>query len=525
VTQIGEQYIEHLLSVEHDAKKAAELCPKVLKRDAQLWEKWVSRFHEKNELRAVTPCVPVGNPMLSDTIYALVLNQHLQDDHALFLSTITQWPHGTYNIPAIITAVRKKLEDAPEDRDLLHALARLYTYNEQYGLTLDTYLRLREGPIFKLIVERNLYEAVAERLVRLMVFDRVEATKLLVNATERISVQQVVQQLGAHPELLLAYLHALFEKDPNIGADYHKLQVELYATWDRPKLMAFLRHSNHYTLEDALRVCEQRKFYPEMAYILERMGNLRQALALIMSQIGDIRMAIEFVQSQNDKDLWEDLISNSMSNPTFISGLLENIGSNVDPIALIQRIPNGQDIPRLRDHLVKILNDYNLQMSLQEGCNVILKTDCVELFDSLVQGQTRAVRVNEAARCATCSALVAKSRPEDVVLFWCSHVYHLKCLRSQSGAVAAAAATKGKEKPGQQPPPPQQQQQPPSSSQATETAATAPSAAETDKLWCVLCKSAQRRRAGPHAAKPAAAPIRRLGQQQQQPASFTASKH
>ena len=46
----------------------------------------------------------------------------------------------------------------------------------------------------------------------------------------------------------------------------------------------------------------------------------------------------------------------------FIVGLLQNVGSHVDPIKLIQRIPKGLEIPELRNSLIKILQDYNLQV-------------------------------------------------------------------------------------------------------------------------------------------------------------------
>lgn len=46
----------------------------------------------------------------------------------------------------------------------------------------------------------------------------------------------------------------------------------------------------------------------------------------------------------------------------FIKGLLDNIGSHVDPLMLIERIKEGMKIPGLRDSLVKILHDYNLQV-------------------------------------------------------------------------------------------------------------------------------------------------------------------
>ena len=48
----------------------------------------------------------------------------------------------------------------------------------------------------------------------------------------------------------------------------------------------------------------------------------------------------------------------------FINVLLRNIGTHVDPRLLIQKIEYGTEVPGLRDSLVKILHDYNLQVVL-----------------------------------------------------------------------------------------------------------------------------------------------------------------
>jgi hypothetical protein len=50
-------------------------------------------------------------------------------------------------------------------------------------------------------------------------------------------------------------------------------------------------------------------------YILSRMGNSRQALALIIEQRRDIPRAIEFVRRQRDDDLWEALIAWALKTP------------------------------------------------------------------------------------------------------------------------------------------------------------------------------------------------------------------
>lgn len=83
------------------------------------------------------------------------------------------------------------------------------------------------------------------------------------------------------------------------------------------------------------------------------------------------------------------------SHPTvFIRGLLENVGAEINPIRLIRRIKNGLEIPGLRGALIKILHDFNLQVSLLEGCQTILDGDCAELAQTLYRNQTSGFFLN-----------------------------------------------------------------------------------------------------------------------------------
>lgn len=78
----------------------------------------------------------------------------------------------------------------------------------------------------------------------------------------------------------------------------------------------------------------------------------------------------------------------------FIRGLLENVGAEIDPIRLIRRIRNGLEIPGLKGALIKILHDFNLQVSLLEGCQTILYGDCSDLARTLHLDQTSGFLLN-----------------------------------------------------------------------------------------------------------------------------------
>ncbi|MGH0121102.1 UNVERIFIED_CONTAM: hypothetical protein FKN15_070771 [Acipenser sinensis] len=240
------------------------------------------------------------------------------------------------------------------------------------------------------------------------------------------------------------------KKDPNNGTLLTTL-AELYTydqRYDRAlKIYLQLRHKDVYQLihkhnlfssiEDkiALEICQQRNFVEETVFLLSRMGNSRRALQMIMEELHDVDKAIEFAKEQDDAELWEDLISYSIDKPPFITGLLNNIGTHVDPILLIHRIKEDMEIPSLRDSLVKILQDYNLQILLREGCKKILVADSLSLLKKMQRTQMRGVRVDEENICEACHAPILPTdtaKVFNVVVFHCRHMFHKECLPSPS---------------------------------------------------------------------------------------------
>jgi vacuolar protein sorting-associated protein 41 len=162
----------------------------------------------------------------------------------------------------------------------------------------------------------------------------------------------------------------------------------------------------------------------------------------------------------------------------FIRELLENVGAEIDPIRLIRRIKNGLEIPGLKEALIKILWDFNLQVSsqmpftvalthvcrkisLMEGCQNILHGDCADLAVFLHSRQTSGILGGRASMdllnhravtecysaaasklCPICGLLLfptpqvssfdmnAQTQPKSLALiFLCRHVVHAHCVK------------------------------------------------------------------------------------------------
>uniref|UniRef100_A0A7N6AL36 Vacuolar protein sorting-associated protein 41 homolog n=1 Tax=Anabas testudineus TaxID=64144 RepID=A0A7N6AL36_ANATE len=432
VQKIGMEYINHLVK-KGDYDIAARKCQKVLGKNMELWENEVYRFKTIGQLKAISQYLPRGDLRLRPAIYEMILHDFLQTDYEGFATLIREWPGELYNNMAIVQAVTDHLKKDPTNSTLLTTLAELYTYDQRYDKALEIYLRLRHKDVYQLIHRHNLFSSIEDKIVLLMDFDKEKAVDMLLDNEDKISTDKVVEELADRPELLHVYLHKLFKRDHHKGQKYHERQIGLYAEYDRPNLLPFLRDSTHCPLEKALEICQQRNFVEETVFLLSRMGNCRRALQMIMEELEDVGKAIEFAKEQDDAELWEDLISYSIDKPPFITGLLNNIGTHVDPILLINRIKEGMEIPNLRDSLVKILQDYNLQILLREGCKKILVADSLSLLQKMHRTQMRGVRVDEENICESCHATILPSdmaKSFSVVVFHCRHMFHKECLPS-----------------------------------------------------------------------------------------------
>ena len=154
-------------------------------------------------------------------------------------------------------------------------------------------------------------------------------------------------------------------RSSSLPAKHHGTLVRLYASFAPNKLLGFLKTSDEYPMTEALEECTMRGMVPERIYLLGRMGNTKAALELIMTELVDVEQAVEFCKEHDESELWDDLINYSIDKPAFISVLLNNIGTHIDPRKLVEKIEPGLKIPGLKSSLIQIIRDYNLQVSLQ----------------------------------------------------------------------------------------------------------------------------------------------------------------
>ncbi|KAJ4385032.1 Vacuolar protein sorting-associated protein 41 [Neurospora sp. IMI 360204] len=81
-----------------------------------------------------------------------------------------------------------------------------------------------------------------------------------------------------------------------------------------------------------------------------------------------------------------------MNKPKFIRALLEEVGTAVNPITLVRRIPEGLQIPGLREGIRHIMKEHEIQYSIFEGVSRVLRSEVAVAMNTLRNGQRKGVK-------------------------------------------------------------------------------------------------------------------------------------
>ncbi|KAK2754037.1 Vacuolar protein sorting-associated protein 41 [Arachnomyces sp. PD_36] len=527
--RIGELWIEQLIS-EHQWSKAGEICGKVLDT-ATRWDHWVWLFARNNKIEEITPYIPVNlSPPLSAMVYEVILGHYVSLDRPRFSQLLELWPSDLFDVKTVITAIENQIESknvAPDTDDwniLTDCLAKLFLAEGQYREALRCYIRLHDAEAaMNLIRDYHLLDAISddipglilirvsnEQLKSAPIAELQEATsepiKMLVSEAYSgiVPPETVVSQLEAANRhlYLYFYLRALWRGDSmsssepvgprrrnhrqadaadKLAADEGKAlidgfadtAVELFADYDRPLLMEFLQSSTSYSYSVASSICESRHFTSELIYLLSKTGETKRALNLILSDLKDVSQAIAFARSQDDPDLWDDLLDYSMDKPEFIRSLLAEAGTSIDPIKLVKRIPSGVEIEGLREGLTRMIREHDIQASISQGVAKVLQGEVAIGMDKLRNGQRRGIKFDvveekvedieaqglpqptetdpdgtqgepkqdkkgalEPGHCAGCHASFITNETEPLVGFACGHIFHVSHLQQSRPATA-----------------------------------------------------------------------------------------
>ncbi|VUZ54161.1 unnamed protein product [Hymenolepis diminuta] len=176
--------------------------------------------------------------------------------------------------------------------------------------------------------------------------------------------------------------------------------------------------------------------------------------------------------SRETGELWRQVVLFAVDKPGFICALLKHASTEkIDPLLLLRKITPNMQIPNLKESLVNLLRNTQMQIELRRNCEAMLLKDLQDVSARLVQIQNRGIFVDvgqqQASKqvsfigssignhglCKVCRqsllVTVQSSNPSTstttvearsvgqlhqppLVVFRCSHVFHRSCVFKRS---------------------------------------------------------------------------------------------
>ncbi|KNE55443.1 hypothetical protein AMAG_01334 [Allomyces macrogynus ATCC 38327] len=422
---VGQQLLTDLL--EHDElERAAGLCPMVLGKDPELWERWIYVFADRDGLDAILPCIPTQSPVLNHTVYEVILAHYLSANFKGFRNLIERWPKQLYNTASLLGALEDTLLDFPNDEDLVQAAVVLYGIiscgftSFVSFLTISVFIRSADTA---LRVTQSRRFSMGRDLVK---FGASECISRLVQQSAVLPPGEVVELLEGRPDFQYAYLLALFKDDAHSAPDLQDHLLELLVEFRSKELLDFLKRSIYYPLDKALALCESHDLLQEQVYVLGRIGNNKRALEIMMDRMDDIHMAIDYAKGQQDEELWNDLVDFAVQKPKYWAPLFQHTGMFLDPIKLIKRVPPGAQISNLKSLLTSIVQDALAQVELRGQSHQVLREDVLTFMRQSMRYAKSSRYVTSDTCCVRCGQPFA-SNPQLPVTLDEFGAHHASC--------------------------------------------------------------------------------------------------
>ncbi|ODQ48462.1 hypothetical protein PICMEDRAFT_70096 [Pichia membranifaciens NRRL Y-2026] len=390
------------------------------------WNNILQVFKEEGILSKYPDMLPVhkfeSEKQISEEYYEVLLHSFLKNkEYEKLIHYLEQWDHRLFDLQDIQLHINEVLLDhGDKDDDEIRGLRKIYIANslelDEPELCVKQLIILKDTTLMEFLDEYHLIGKYIEMLPQIILIG-VDETLLTSNELDKLTqetplftnVQILVENsheivprdiIGVFEKKDLEivnyiYLKELGKMDKLLIKDFEDEMIRMYAKFNKGELKGFLKDHKKYSIDDAIKVCEEYECNEELVYLLSKIGENRKALTLIIDKMEDPSKAITFVQSVNEKELWDYLLDYSMSRSKFVKELLLSVGMLVDPIPVVSRIPLGVEIPDLQKAIVNITKNVSLDREIYEIILGIISGEYMEKSLHLRGIRTRGSMMSE----------------------------------------------------------------------------------------------------------------------------------
>uniref|UniRef100_A0A672RYS6 Vacuolar protein sorting-associated protein 8 homolog n=1 Tax=Sinocyclocheilus grahami TaxID=75366 RepID=A0A672RYS6_SINGR len=248
-----------------------------------------------------------------------------------------------------------------------------------------------------------------------------------------------------------------------LGPDLHELLVDLLCQFSPQQVIAFLKTSQDYRLEEAIQITAKHKLHEATAYLLEKKGDVQGAFEVLLQTGDEVPSLLQRVEEalhdiialcqrsshglnqQQREALWFPLLEAMMSPQKLLKGLtmkvLNSMSSFIAPPAIIQRILQDPvygkgKLAEIQGLILGMLETFNYEQTLLETTTNLLNSDLHWSLSHLRKAVSRGLHPRQ-DHCNICLQQYKRRQEseEEIIIFSCGHLYHCQCLQRKEVGV------------------------------------------------------------------------------------------
>uniref|UniRef100_A0A673IYK5 Vacuolar protein sorting-associated protein 8 homolog n=1 Tax=Sinocyclocheilus rhinocerous TaxID=307959 RepID=A0A673IYK5_9TELE len=347
------------------------------------------------------------------------------------------------------------LLDLAEKTEFYQICEFMYEKKHLYDKIVDCYLKdpLRKEELFNYIhniLSMPGYSSEEKQLVSVKALQHIkddylafQFLKCLLNPRESLNPQTVLK----------------------LGPDLHELLVDLLCQFSPQQVIAFLKTSQDYRLEEAIQITEKHKLHETTAYLLEKKGDVQGAFEVLLQEeeTGDeVPSLIQRVEEalhdiialcqrsshglnqQQREALWFPLLEAMMSPQKLLKGadtkhtsealkeltmkVLNSMSSFIAPPAIIQRILQDPvygkgKLAEIQGLILGMLETFNYEQTLLETTTNLLNSDLHWSLSHLHKAVSRGLHPRQ-DHCNICLQQYKRRQEseEEIIIFRYTHI-------------------------------------------------------------------------------------------------------
>ncbi|GMG39435.1 unnamed protein product [Ambrosiozyma monospora] len=404
------EFLEMVLTVDEQSTSD------YLSRIVDEWNSWIRKFIDNDKLEIIAnhvPFMPIYHEdhSIDTEYYNQILNYYMdKNEFTKVITLIDTWDHSLFDVNDIKLRISDELKSYDEkhyqgdsdeiDMKLRELYIDLCLELDEPQLCVDHLIKLDDSTTIQFLDEHHLIPSFLPLLPRILLIgvnkkdvedvnipnlrDQLSiGISIIVENSHEVLPKNIIDVMDTNGEDYISYLYLeeLSKVDKLLVKDFEDEMVKLYASYSRDSLLSFLNKHNNYSIEKAINVCEEKECISELVYLLSKVGKNKEALILIIDKLNDPERAIRFTNSLDDKELWDFLLDYSMNKPDSIRALMVASGDLIDPIPVISRIPKGVEIPELKQALIKITRNIELDDFIHKIILKIISDETMGLLD------------------------------------------------------------------------------------------------------------------------------------------------